>query len=259
MPLARDYAQRAVELDSALADAHLAVAHVALALEHDYSAAGRGCERAIALDPGHVDARHYYGIYLLNCARFEDAEVEIKRALAVDPLNAPAHMTLGRVYMSLGQAERGVRHLRDALELSPGFTYASEQLVRAYLALGRHDEAITEAERTAGAGGTRELAVLAYAYAVSGRRSEAISIVRRLTDESDRYPPPIHIAMAFAGLGDVDEAFVWLERGYAEHDPHIMGLPVLPAFVPLRSDPRFLDLVRRMGLAAEPGARTVQS
>jgi serine/threonine-protein kinase len=247
LPVARTYAQRAVELDGMLADAHWALAHVSFALELDLPAAGREFRRALELDPGHGDARHMYAIWLLDFRRFEEAAGETTRALAADPLLAEASMTLGRVYTAMGRADRAIPYLLDALELSPGFTYAREQLAHAYLQLGRHDAAVAECERAASAGGGREAAVLAYTYAVAGRTPEASAMVRELTS-GDGYAPPCHVAMAFAGLGDSDAALAWLERAFAEHDPHLTGLAILPAFEPLRADPRFATLVSRLGV-----------
>jgi serine/threonine-protein kinase len=237
-----------VELDGMLADAHWALAHVDFALELDLPSAGRAFRRALELDPGHGDARHMYGIWLLDFRRFDEAVAELTRALAADPLLAEASMTLGRVYTAMGRADRAVPHLLEALELSPGFTYAREQLAHAYLQLGRRDAAVAEAERAASGGGAREAAVLANTYAVTGRRPEALRIERELTHGGDRYAPPCHVAMAFAALGDADATVAWLERAFAEHDPHLTGLAILPGFEPLRADPRFAALVRRLGV-----------
>jgi serine/threonine-protein kinase len=247
LPVARAYARKAVELDDALADGHWALGHVAFALELDLPSAGREFERAIALDPGHVDARHMYGIWLLDLGRFDDAVAELTRALASDPLLAEASMTLGDAFVAMGQAQRGIPHLLEALELSPGFTYARERLADAYLQVGRYADGIVECERAAAGGGARETAALAYAYAAAGRSSEARATLAALV-RSEGYLPPNHIAMAYAALGDPDASFSWLERAFAEHDPHVMGLTRLPAFQSLRSLPRFAALARRMGL-----------
>ena len=248
LPYARATAAKALELDPMLADAHWAVAHVAFALDLDFPTAAREFQRAIAEDPGHVDARHMYGIYLLDYSRFDESEAELLHTLEIDPLQAEVKMTLGRVYVFSGRAERALPYLLDALELSPAFNYAREQLVHAYVQLGRLDEAIAESELAAGNGGSRETAVLAYACAVAGHRERAITILRTLTDDATRYAPPCHIAMVYAALGDNDAALTWLDRAAAEHDPHIAGLKILPPFQTLHEDPRFTAIARRLKL-----------
>jgi serine/threonine-protein kinase len=248
LPYARETAAKALELDPMLADGHWAIAHVAFALDLDFPTAAREFRHAIAEDPGHVDARHMYGIYLLDYRRFEESEVELLQSLEIDPLRAEVKTTLGRVYVFSGRAERALPYLLDALELSPAFNYAREQLVHAYLQLGRFDEAISESERAASDGGSRETAVLAYACAVAGHRERAVTLLRTLTDDTARYAPPCHIAMVFAALGDNDAALKWIDRAAVEHDPHIAGLKILPPFERLHADPRFTDIARRLKL-----------
>jgi serine/threonine-protein kinase len=248
LPLARMLAAKALELDPNLADAHWAVAHVSHALDLDFTTAFPEFKRALALDPGHVDVRHMYAIYLLDVRRFAEAESELNRALAADPLLAEARMTLGRLYLHTGQADRAVQPLLESLELSPGFTYAREQLVHAYLELGRRDEGIAEAERAAANGGAREMAVTAFAYVVAGQRSRGEAILRQLIEGGRRFAPPTHIAMVYAALDDTDAMYEWLERACREHDPHVMGINVLNPFARMRGDERFKTIVRRLAL-----------
>ena len=118
----------------------------------------------------------------------------------------------------------------------------------AYIELHRHEDAIAEAEHAVAIGGTRESALLAYALAVAGRKDEARAMLETLEGQSSAYPPPAHIAMVHAALGDMDGALSCLERAYAERDPHFHGFDVRPIYEPIRRDPRFVALVRRMGL-----------
>lgn len=247
---ARAYAAKAVALDGTLSDAHWALAEVLMALDRNWPAAGREYQRALALDPGNVDARHLYAIYLLAQRRTDEAMAELTRTLSADPLLAEAHMTVGRLYMSTGQPLRAIACLREAVELSPTFSFARGQLGHAYLQQGMRDDAIAEFERAAADGGARDSAQLAYAYAVVGRIQDARRLLAKLLAGDQGYPPPFHVSMAYVGLGDADEAFRWLERAYAEHDPWLgVGLNVAPAFEPLQADRRFTELVRRLGLA----------
>jgi tetratricopeptide (TPR) repeat protein len=191
-----------------------------------------------------------YAITLLAQRRFEEAASELTRTLSADPLLAEASVTFGRLYMSHGQPDRALPYLHDAVELSPMSLFARVQLGHAYLQQGKHDEATAEFERATATGGATESAHLAYAYAVSGRRAEAMSTLRALVAPTiDRYTPPVQVAMAYVGLGDVDEAFRWLDRAYSEHAGWLITVNVAPPFAPLRSDPRFTSLLRKIRLA----------
>jgi predicted Zn-dependent protease len=248
LPVARAQAEKALELDPTLADAHWAVAHVSLSLNLDFTTAAREFGRALALDPGHVDARHMYAIYLLVSRRFAEAEIELNRALATDPLLAEARMTLGRVYLHTGQTDRAIQTLLESLELSPGFTYIREHLAHAYLVQGRNDEAIAEAERGAANGGAREMAVVAFAYVAAGNRARGEAILRQLTQGDGGFAPPTHIAMVYAALDDTAAVYEWLERACREHDPHVMMINILNPFERMRGDERFKTIVRRLAL-----------
>ncbi len=249
LPRARAYAEKAVALDPTLADGHWALGHVLFALEFDLASAIREMQRALALDPRHVDSRHLYAILLLDLDRFEEAAAELTRTLATDPLFAAASMTFGYLHLVLGHDDRAISYFREALTLAPDFSYARCGLGHAYLQAGRPGEALAEFERAVVTGTARDRAQLAYAYAITGQRTEATVLLREvLAPEGDFSPPLLQVAMAYVGLGDADEAFRWLERATEEHDPHVLGLNIFPAFRPLRSDPRFDILVRRLGL-----------
>ena len=253
MARSRDYAQKAIELDPALADAHWALGLVLFTYNWDWENAGRALERAIVLNPGHGDARHICGITLLHQRRFADALSQLTMALAADPLLSDAHMTIGRVYLSMGQPERALPHLQEAVDLSPGFAIAQWNLGHTYLQLQKPNEALAAFQRSFETGAARGAASLAYAYAVTGHREKAMALMRTVLDpDGGRDAPPYQTAMAYVGLADFDEAFRWLERGALDLDPWITALNVEPAFEPLRSDPRFASLVRRMGLVPAP-------
>ena len=180
VPRARAYAVKAIELDSTLADGHWALGEVLMGGDWDWTGAGRELQRALALDPGNVEARFMYGRFLMHQRRHDDAESELKRTLAADPLYANASMILGLLYLGQGQSDRALPYLREAVELLPMFSVARETLGHAYLQQGKHDEAIAEFERAALTGAATDSAQLAYAYAVSGRRSEAMAILKTL-------------------------------------------------------------------------------
>ena len=245
LSLARGYADKAIALDVDHADGHWARAHVAMTLEFDTPLATSEFQRALGLDPGHTDARHLYSILLMFQQRFAEAEEQLKQTLTTSPLHATASMTLGQLYIYRGEFERGIRSLAAALELVPELYYAREQLVHAYIRVGQHDKAMAECQRVASNGGARGAALMAYVLAVAGRTEDAGVITERLLHSEDAYQPPVHIATVLTALGNVDDALTWLERGFAERDPHYMGFHFRYEFLRLHGQPRFEALVRQ--------------
>ena len=248
-PRARTAAATALRLDSTLAAAHGVLGHIAMVYDWDWEAADRRFDRAIALDPAFTSARLWRGISLLDRRRFDEAAAVLEQARAADPLSVAVHMTLGRLHVSAGRPDQAIPFLRGALELNPGLSLAHQQLGHAYLQKRLVAEARTAFERAAELGGVRDSAQLAYAYAVTGRRGDAQSIVRTLLASAEqRYLPPFGLAVAYVGLGDPDAAFRWLERGHAERAAYMDAIAITPALAPLHGDPRWARLVERMGL-----------
>ena len=205
-------------------------------------------ERAIALSPTYPEVRLFYGMYLHNTRRHEEALAQLRVARTLDPL-VPTGALTGRVYVNTKQPDAAIRELHEALELRPRLDLAHQLLGHAYLQKGEHAEAIASMQRAAELSGPRDSAQLAYMYGATGRPAEARLILQRLLDSApDRYLPPFHIAMAYAGLGDADEAFRWLETAYEERASFMDGLAVTMGFDSIRSDPRFDRLLGRMGL-----------
>jgi TolB-like protein/Flp pilus assembly protein TadD len=246
---ARAEAGRALALDSTIAEAHVALAHILFAFDFDWVASERAFRRAIALDPADVRARVLFAIPLQDQGRVSEALAQLDTARSIDPLAPIVGLVRGRVYVNAQRPAEAIRPLQEALALSPELDLAYQQLGHAQLQLGRQAEAIAAFQRSAELSGVRDSAQLAYAYAVVGRRAEAERIVQALLASSARrYIPPFHIAMAWTGLGDRDAAFGWLERGYTERGSFMDGVKVTPAFGPLHGDPRWPQLLRRMRL-----------
>jgi len=247
---ARAAAIRALGLDSTLAQAHAALGHIKCVADYDWRGAEREFRRALALDPGYAFVRIPYGICLMSEGRFAEAVAQLDSARALDPLDAGPSNVLGRVYVSARQPDLAIRQLSAALELNPRFDLAYQQLAHAYLQKHMYPQAITAMRRAAELSGIRDSAQLAYVYAVTGARAEAERIVQQLVGApSNRYLPPYHIAMAYAGLGRADSAFLWLERGYVERASFMGSAKVEPGFVALHGDPRWGALLGRMGLS----------
>ena len=156
---------------------------------------------------------------------------------------------LGRVYVNAGRPDDAIAALTNTLDINPEADLAWEQLGEAYLLKGQNADAIAAFRKAAELAGVRDSAQLAYAYAVTGDRATAERIVRDLVASSrSRYLPPFHVAMAYAGLGQVDTALDWLERAYDERASFIGGVTVTAAFKPLHGNPRWNKLVAKMGL-----------
>ena len=247
VPLAREYATAALALDSSLAEAYWAMAQLLAGFDWDRPAAERAFKRAIVLDPGFEEARHLYGIFLFHWSRIDEAEAELTRTLEIDPLLAAAHHTFGRLHLSMRRPDQAITHLREALTLEPMFSLVHSQLGHAYLQKGMSAEAITEFEAGARIGSPSDKAHLAYGYARVGRHEDAKAILANLVSPGN-YPPPFHMALAYVGLDDHNEAFRWLEQAREEHAPWLITVNIDRAFDPLRVDSRFGNIVRAMGL-----------
>ena len=253
---AKAAAFQALALDSSLVEAHVSLAHVLLIADFAWAAAEPALRRAIALDPSYTFARAPLAICLASQGRFDEAIAQLNVARALDPLSPSVNNLLGRVYVGAGRPDEAIGILRQALELDPRLDLAHQQLGHAYLQKGMASEAIAAFRHAAALSGPRDTAQLAYAYAVAGQRDEAERTLHALLDSLEPLAPRgpggalhYHVAMAFAGLNDVDAAFAWLERGYVERASFMGWAKAEPGFTHLRSDPRWPALLRRMGLA----------
>ena len=253
IPLARAAALRALEIDSSLAAGHAALGHVLCILELDWSGGERALRRAVALDPGYVFARPPFAVCLASQGRFAEAKAQLDSARVSDPLAPVVPNMLGRVYVSAGQPDSAIAALREALSLDPRLDMAYQQLGHAYVAKGMYPEAIAALERAAALSGPRDSAHLAWAYAAAGRRADAERILAQVLARPERRGRlAFHLAMAYAALGNRDTAFELIDRSFREHSSFLAGIAVTPAFAVLHGDPRWRDVLRRLGLPEAP-------
>jgi TolB-like protein/DNA-binding winged helix-turn-helix (wHTH) protein/Flp pilus assembly protein TadD len=244
---AKAAALRAVELDDTLAEAHTSLGVIALLQEWDWEGAEREFSRAIALKPNYVNAHHWYSHYLIYRGRFAESLAESQHALALDPLDVGMNFHLGFHYYNARQYDQATAQLQKVLDLNPNYSEAHCILGLVYEQTGRLDEAIAELQKSTDLGGTDHRDVIGHMYALSGRRDEAQKLLAQLQEESKRKSvSPYNIAKIYEGLGEKDQAFLWLEKAYAERDSNLTNLKVEPEFDSLRSDSRFADLLRRM-------------
>jgi serine/threonine-protein kinase len=252
---ARQWAEKALELDDTLGEAHATLARVALQ-QWDWAGAEREYRRAIELNPSNPQARIGYAMYLYGMLRFEDAVGEARRAQQLDPVSPIVNTWAGAAYFFAGRVEEAMASWQKALELDPSYFDASLALARTYVRQGRYQLAIAELQRAVlfNEKQAQVLGALAHALARAGQREEALKLVsqlKRIEAEERGYFPSFGLIWAYAGLGDKEQAFAHLETSYQERRDRMIWLNVDPLLDPLRSDPRFEDLVRRVGLPTQ--------
>jgi tetratricopeptide (TPR) repeat protein len=242
---------RAVEIDDTLAEAHTSLAAVS-EYEWNWPNAEREYQRAIELNPNYATAHHWYGVYLGHMGRYSEATARIKRALELDPLSLIINTGLGRVLHNARQYDQSIEQLRKTIDMEESFGEAHFQLGLAYESKRMYPEAIREFERSIAIfQDPTMIAWIGRVHAVSGRRREAEAILDRLIDASGRqYVSPYLVAMIYAGMGEKDRAYEWLERMYEDRSYYVIWLKVDPIFDPLRAETRYLNLLRRIGLAS---------
>jgi len=254
-PKARAAAERAVALDSQLAEAYASRGQIRYRHEWDRSGAEQDLRRAVALSPGYALGHLWYGELMLNQGRFTEAIREASRAAELDPLSAEVVRGYAGALNRTRRYQRALEQGRKALDLEPGGP-GHQVLAITYLGQGKFADAIQEFQTALSQLGGRGrasaiMAQLGCAYARAGQRREALEILDDLkarVARGDSITHPVHLAILYGGLGEKDQAFEWLEKAYQEHDPLIGQLRVYPFFDPLRSDPRFNELVKKVGL-----------
>ena len=248
-PKAKAAARKALALDDSLAEAHTSLAFALDLYDWDWESAEQEYKRAIALNPGYATAHHWYAWHLIVLGRNQEALSESRKAESLDPLSPIISADLADALCVAHLYEESVQQSRKTLELHPYFAVAHYQLGQALAQKQMYNEAIAEIRRAIelSGGNTAFESKLAYAYAISGRTEEALNIVKGLeARESRPSSTDPHLALIYVGLGDHDQAMIWLNKAYqARFNPSIL---MRPAFDPLRSDARFLDLLRRIGL-----------
>jgi tetratricopeptide (TPR) repeat protein len=249
LPKAKAAAIKALELDSALGEAHNSLAFCLDGFDWAFDSAGKEFLRAIELNPGYATAHHWYAWHLALLHRYDEALAEMRKAENLDPLSLVINADLAELLALAHSYDESIQQSRKTIEMDPNFGLTHNHLGQAYLQKHMYDEAIAELQKAVqlSGGGPTCMANLARAEAASGKRSEAEKLLRDLKQRSS--PGHSHgseIAIIYASLGDTDQAMNWLEKSFAERfNP---GVLLRPGLDPLRSDPRFQDLVRRIGL-----------
>ena len=250
-PKAKAAATRALEVDAKLAEAFSSLAAVKFNYDWDFPGAEEELKRAIGLNPNDAIVHQRYGRYLSLMGRHQEAIAEAKRARELDPLSLLINALVGDTLFYAHQYDQAIEELRKPLEIEPNFWIAHLYLGKAYEQKRMYSESIAELQKARDFSGdiSEPISMMGYVYAVSGRRSEAQQALNELKERSkQRYVPPYDIAMVYVGLGDKEQAFQWLDKAYEDRNQFMTRLKTEPKFDSLRSDPRFADLVRRVGL-----------
>ena len=251
MPKAKEAALRALEINERLAEAHATLGRALASYDWDWPAAEREFKRAVELNPNYAVAHQWYGGYFGVMGRPEEAISERRLAVELEPLSLIINFELGSAYYFARDYDRALEQFQKTLELDQNFPPATNFLPAVYEQKRMYAEALSGFRKarsmTLGSEGSLATSGLGHLYAVTGKRSEALKLADELKQLSTReYVPATSVALIYAGLGDKDQAFEWLERAYDQHAFQLQWITLEPRFDNLRSDPRFQDLLKRM-------------
>ena len=245
-------AQKALELDESLAEAHLCLGYSLLVYERNYDKARQEFERAIHLRPGFATAHDYYAYYLTAMGEMGRAIAERETARKLDPISPLLTTALGEAYYQNRQFDLAIQTAEKALELDPTYPVSMINLARAFEQAGMHKQALEIYQKMVkfAPEDPGVLSLMAHEYAVSGDSAAARKIEAQLEKmRGQRYVAALYIALIWTGLDDKDRAFQWLDQAYEEDCEYLVYLPTEPMADPLRSDLRFAHLLQRLGLA----------
>jgi len=249
-PRAKTAAQKAIELDSTLAEAHHTLASIKAWSDWDWEGGETAFRRAIQLKPNYPAARAIYSHLLMILGRPDEAMAQIERALELDPLNGLFQGFYGMDLLMARRYDEALAQFQNTLKTAPNNPMLRTGLRDALYALGRYDEALTEVKTRFAAAGERELAeALERGYAEGGYREAMRRAAETRAARSDTtFVPPLGLASLFAHAGETERVLEWLEKAYQERDPNLPYIGVIPLFDIVRDDPRFQDLLLRMNL-----------
>src|SRR6185436_9743922 len=251
VPQAKAFAERALSLDGQLAEPHATLGSINESL-WQWTEAEKEFKTAIELNPNYPTTYHWYSIFLKNFGRNDEAAAMIKRANELDPLSSVISVNVSREYLELQHNyEASVQNTLKIIEIDPNFAPAYEYLGLAYLKLGRNAEAVAALEKAAELTNRAGIVLsdLGNVYAATGKRAEAIAVIKELEEKFARKEANGQfVAAVYAGLGDKDKAFEWLEKDFQIRNGKLGEIRWTFSLQSLRDDPRFKDLLRRMGL-----------
>jgi len=251
-PKSKAAALNAIQLNDSLAEAHTALAVVLHSYDWDWAGAEREYHRALELNPNYSEAHHAYAELLMTSGRSNEAVAEIRRAEELDPLFPALRANVGAVYSCAGRHEEAIEQLRNATELNPDYDVAYTELGFAYLRKGMYAEAIANIEKALALEKEDRYLILhrvdlAYAYAAAGRKNEARKMLSELESQEAK-GTSLDLYFIYFALGEKERGFATLEKAYKKKSESLLYLRCWPEFDRLRADPRFVDLIRRVGI-----------
>jgi TolB-like protein/DNA-binding winged helix-turn-helix (wHTH) protein/Tfp pilus assembly protein PilF len=252
MPKAKEAAQKALQLDDGLAEAHASLAYVSTVYDWDWATAEKEFQRAIDLNPNYAGAHEWYAEFLAARGRGNEALAEMKRARDADPLLVLMHAAVAEALYYSRRYDEVIAQCKQTLELDPDYPLAHFHLGRAYVAKKMYPEAIAEYQKAQASVGEIPALVMSigYANAMAGNAAAARKALEDLQAQSKkRYVPALYFGAIYTGLGDSNNGIVWLEKAYQEHSDYLIFLNVDPMADTLRSNPRFQALLRKIGIA----------
>src|SRR5678815_1759516 len=251
MPLAKTFAAKAIQLDPTLAEPHATLAFASWLLDWDRTTAETEFRRAIELNPNYPTAHHWYSRYLRGVGRPDEAFREIKRAEELDPLSLVIINNVAENYIDRGDLNAAARESQRLIDLDPSFWPSHQTLAIVLVKQGRYADALTEVQKSVELANRSNapLALLGHVYARMGRQGEAEAVIKELEKRyADKQADGRDLAVVYAGLDDKNKAFEWLEKSFKDRGVFLVFLKLEPLLEPLRSDPRWNDLERRVGI-----------
>jgi TolB-like protein/DNA-binding winged helix-turn-helix (wHTH) protein/Flp pilus assembly protein TadD len=252
-PKAKAAANKALELDGTLADAHASLAYATMYYDRDWAAADQRFRRAIELNPNHATAHQWYGEFLVAMGRFDEATAEMKKAEQLDPLSLVVNSAVAFSHQYAHHYDLAIEQYRKVIEMEPGFVMGHYGLGLASEQKGDYQLAEAEFEKAIAilGGETDAIAAVGHVQALQGKKEQARKVLARLRALArTKYVAPINVAVLLIALGDNDEAFQWLEKANQERSGWLIFLRVDPRFDAVRNDPRFKALLKQVGLSS---------
>ena len=252
MPKAKLAAQKALQLDDSLAEAHASFAYINMVYDWNWPSAEKEFRRAIELNPNYAGAHEWYAEFLAARGRESEALSEMKRARDADPLLVLMHAAVAEALYYSRRYDDVISQCQQTFELDPDYPLAHFHLGRAYVAKKMYPEAIAEYQKAQASLGETPAIVMAigYANAKAGNRTAAHQALDELQAQSKRrYVPALYFGAIYTGLGDTDAGMSWIEKAYREHSDYLIYLNVDPMADTLRSSPRFQAILQKVGIA----------
>ena len=250
LPQAKVFAERAIAIDDQLGEPHATLGIVNVQL-WQWDEAEREYKRAIEINPNYATTYHWYSILLKNQGRYDEAAKIIMRAFELDPLSPSIGANISMMYQFQNNHDASIKNSLKLVELNPNYGRGYEYLGLSYMKVGRKEEAVAALEKAVELTNRQNvvLSELGYVYGAVGKRTEAMAVAKELEDKYARKTAAGHeVAAVYSGLGEKDKAFEWLEKDFQNRDSRLNTFRWELQFEPLRDDPRFKDLLKRMGL-----------